>query len=127
MRRIIIILLIKLLYFSFNLQIDLPERSTIWDTLINEDNSTEINNKIDEYKNSIRGWVEKMGRKRGQMDNQLIDEMIKFETELAKAHKNSMSDKSEDKFMSLGELIETSPDRKVNDVNLYFPSFKTFN
>ncbi|XP_053211743.1 membrane metallo-endopeptidase-like 1 [Panonychus citri] len=98
---------------KYIIKIDLPERSTIWDTLINEDNSTEINNKIDEYKNSIRGWVEKMGRKRGQMDNQLIDEMIKFETELAKAHKNSMSDKSEDKFMSLGELIETSPDRKI--------------
>ena len=99
---------------NFYLQIDLPERSTIWDTLTNEDNSTEINNKIDEYKNSIRGWVEKMGRKRGQMDNQLIDEMVKFESELAKAHKISMSDKSDDRYMSLGELIETSPDRKVN-------------
>lgn len=55
-----------------------------------------------------------MGRKRGQLNNQLIDEVVAFEKELAKAYSAALMDKSEDKYMSLGELIETSPERKVS-------------
>ena len=99
---------------KYILKIGLPEYSSIWDTLKESDNSTDVvNTKVEDYKASIRSWVEKMGRKRGQLNNQLIDEVIAFEKELAKAYSAALMDKSEDKYMSLGELIETSPERKI--------------
>lgn len=76
------------------------------------ENSTQMEEKIAEYKETIKTTANKMGRKRDAVDTELVDSLIEFERKLASARKQA-KEKKQEKFITLKELTESNSEQVV--------------